>query len=103
MISLDDLTTNRNFTKGGREGERTVTFLPDPPAAERKYTVISADDHIVEPPHVFENRVPQMFADRAPRVVEKEDGSQTWLYDGVELPNVGFNAVVGRPGEEWRM
>ena len=71
--------------------------------AERKYTVISADDHIVEPPHVFENRVPQKFADRAPRVIEKEDGSQTWLYDGVELPNVGFNAVVGRPVEEWRM
>jgi hypothetical protein len=47
--------------------------------------------------------VPQKFADRAPRVIEKEDGSQTWLYDGVELPNVGFNAVVGRPVEEWRM
>ena len=103
MISLDDLTSNRNFTKGGRDGQRTVTFLPDPPKAERKYTVISADDHIVEPPHVFENRVPQRFADRAPRVIEKEDGSQTWLYDGAELPNVGFNAVVGRPVEEWRM
>jgi len=103
VISLDALTSYRNFTKGGREGERTVTFMPDPPAAERKYTVISADDHIVEPPHVFENRMPQRFADRAPRVVEKEDGSQTWLYDGVELPNVGLNAVVGRPVEEWRM
>ena len=103
MISLDDLTSNRNFTKGGRDGQRRVTFLPDPPKAGRKYTVISADDHIVEPPHVFENRVPKKFADRAPRVIEKADGSQTWLYDGAELPNVGFNAVVGRPVEEWRM
>ena len=23
---------------------------------------------------------------------------QVWLYDGEEIPNVGFNAVVGRPG-----
>ena len=47
--------------------------------------------------------MPQRFADRAPRIIEKDDGSQTWLYDGAELPNVGFNAVVGRPVEEWRM
>jgi predicted TIM-barrel fold metal-dependent hydrolase len=34
-------------------------------------------------------------------VVESPDGAQTWVYDGVELPNVGFNAVVGRPVSEY--
>ena len=37
----------------------------------RQYTVISVDDHIVEPPDTFEGRVPAKFADRAPRVVEQ--------------------------------
>jgi predicted TIM-barrel fold metal-dependent hydrolase len=63
--------------------------------------VISADDHIVEPPDTFTGRVPARFADRAPRVIETPDGRQVWLYDGQELPNVGFNAVVGRPVEEY--
>jgi predicted TIM-barrel fold metal-dependent hydrolase len=103
MLSIEDLLANSEWTTAGKGGPRTVTFLPEPPRADRKYTVISADDHIVEPPHVFEGRVPQKFADRAPRVIEKEDGTETWVYDGTELPNVGFNAVVGRPVDEWRM
>src|SRR5439155_1497368 len=49
----------------------------------------------------IEGRVPKRFADRAPRVVDRDDGSQTWVYDGVEMPNIGFNAVVGRPVSEY--
>jgi predicted TIM-barrel fold metal-dependent hydrolase len=103
MLSIDDLLANKDWTTAGKTGERTVTFLPDPPRAVRKYTVISADDHIVEPPHMFEGRLPKKFAERAPRVIEKDDGTETWIYDGTELPNVGFNAVVGRPVDEWQM
>ncbi len=103
MLSIEDLLANKEWTASGKDGERTVTFLPEPARAVRKYTVISADDHIVEPPDVFEGRLPKKFAERAPRIVEKEDGTETWVYDGTELPNVGFNAVVGRPVNEWRM
>jgi predicted TIM-barrel fold metal-dependent hydrolase len=103
MLSIEDLLANSEWTAAGKGGPRSVTFLPEPPRADRKYTVISADDHIVEPPHVFEGRVEKKFADRAPRVIQKEDGTETWVYDGTELPNVGFNAVVGRPVDEWRM
>jgi len=99
--SIDDLASDLSFTKAAIGDERTVTLLPDPPRAERRYTVISVDDHIVEPPHTFEGRVPAAMADRAPRVVEADDGSQAWVYDGVSMPNVGFNAVVGRPVAEW--
>jgi len=63
--------------------------------------VISCDDHVVEPPHAFEGRVPAAFAERAPRIVEVDDGREMWLYDGELLPNVGFNAVVGRPVDEY--
>ena len=89
------------FTTATGVAERTVTFLPEPERAERHYTVISADDHIVEPPDTFEGRVPRKFADRAPRVVDTDGGGQTWMYDGHSLPNVGFNAVVGRPVSEY--
>jgi predicted TIM-barrel fold metal-dependent hydrolase len=100
MLEIDDLANNPNFTVAGR-GPRTVTFLPEPARAERFFTVISADDHIVEPPTTFDGRLPAALADRGPRVVDTDDGRQIWVYDGVELPNVGFNAVVGRPVSEY--
>ena len=31
------------------------------------------------------------------------NGDQYWLFEGREYPNVGLNAVVGRPREEWSM
>jgi predicted TIM-barrel fold metal-dependent hydrolase len=99
VAKLDDLLADTGFTTAARDG--TVTFLPEPGRRARKYTVISVDDHIVEPPHTFEGRVPAKLAERAPRVVEKDDGSQVWMYDGEEIPNVGFNAVVGRPVSEY--
>ena len=97
-ISIEDLSGNAGFTQNVKG---KVTLLPDPPRAERWYTVISCDDHVVEPPHTFEGRVPAAFAERAPRVVEQDDGREMWLYDGELLPNVGFNAVVGRPVDEY--
>ena len=101
MRTLENLSSDKSFTIAKQGAERTVTLLPDPPRAERKYTIISADDHIVEPADTFEGRVPARFADRAPKVVEKEDGSEVWVYDGEELPNIGFNSVVGRPVSEY--
>lgn len=101
MKSIDELSTDLGFTTAKSGAERTVTFLPEPPRAPRRYTVISVDDHIVEPPDTFLGRVPRKFADRAPRVIETESGGQTWMYDGQSLPNVGFNAVVGRPVSEY--
>jgi predicted TIM-barrel fold metal-dependent hydrolase len=97
MASLEDLMTDTSFT---RAAKGKVTFLPDPPRADRQYTIISVDDHIVEPPHTFEGRVPLKYAEHAPRVAEK-NGAHVWIYDGKVIPNVGFNAVVGRPIDEW--
>lgn len=97
-LSLDDLTSNASFT---RNVKGKFTFLPEPPKAERRYLMISCDDHIVEPKHAFEGRVPAKLAERAPRVVEDADGTENWVFDGHKLPNVGFNAVAGRPIDEY--
>ena len=74
MKSIDELAANLNFTTAKTGDDRSVTFLPDPPRARRRYTVISADDHIVEPPDTFTGRLPRKFADRAPKVVDTDDG-----------------------------
>ena len=97
-IPLEELQAKQGFTTA-QAGQRS--WLPEPERAERRYTVISVDDHIVEPPNAFEGRMPAKFADRAPHVVERDDGSEAWVYEGQELPNVGFNAVVGRPVTEY--
>ena len=99
-INIDDLAADTGFTTGGK-GAEGPTWLPEPEPRERKYTVISVDDHIVEPPDTFEGRMPARFADRAPKIVERDGGAETWVYDGNDFPNVGFNAVVGRPVSEY--
>ncbi|HEX4429565.1 MAG TPA: amidohydrolase family protein [Frankiaceae bacterium] len=63
--------------------------------------LISVDDHLVEPPDMFEGRLPAKFADQAPRVIRKPDGSDVWVFNGTEIPNIGLNAVAGRPREEY--
>jgi predicted TIM-barrel fold metal-dependent hydrolase len=71
-------------------------FLPDPEPRDVRYTVISVDDHVVEPPHMFEGRVPAALADRAPRIVETSRGYQIWEFEGRKYSQVGMNAVAGR-------
>ncbi len=71
-------------------------LLPDPEPAEVKYTVISVDDHLVEPPDMFEGRLPRHLQDRAPRVVVDERGHEVWQFEGQTYSQVGMNAVAGR-------
>jgi predicted TIM-barrel fold metal-dependent hydrolase len=63
--------------------------------------LISVDDHIIEPPDLFDAHLPERYRDRAPKVVRKPDGTDVWLFEGVELPNIGLNAVAGRPMDEY--
>ena len=70
-------------------------FLPEPLPREVKYTVISVDDHVVEPPHTFEGRLPAHLQDRAPRVAD-ENGLQIWEFEDQKFTQVGMNAIAGR-------
>lgn len=71
-------------------------FLPDPEPRQVRYTVISVDDHVVEPPHMFEGRVPAALAESAPRIIETSRGYQIWEFEGKKYSQVGMNAVAGR-------
>src|SRR6202161_3491322 len=63
--------------------------------------MVSVDDHLVEPPNLFEGRLPAKFRDAAPRVKRLADGSDVWVFNGQTIPNIGLNAVAGRPREEY--
>ena len=63
--------------------------------------LISVDDHLVEPPHLFDAHLPARYRDRAPKVVHTEAGDDVWVFGDTVIPNVGLNAVAGRPKEEY--
>ena len=47
--------------------------------------------------------MPAHLVDVAPRLVEFENGKQAWAYEDKLFPNIGLNAVAGRPQDEWSM
>jgi len=63
--------------------------------------MVSVDDHVVEPPDLFEGRLPAKYVDLAPKFITNDDGTDAWLYEGQVLNNVALNAVAGRPPEEY--
>ena len=81
----------------------THGLLPDPDPRDIKYTIISVDDHLVEPPKMFEGRLPRRFQDLAPKVIETAEGHEVWEFDGQLYFQVGLNAVVGRKREDWKV
>ena len=74
-------------------------FYPDPEPAEVKYTIISVDDHVVEPPHLFEEYLPKRLREKGPQLVETAEGHQVWEFEGEAYSQVGMNAVAGRRPE----
>ena len=63
--------------------------------------MVSVDDHVVEPPHLFEGRLSKKAAERAPFITTLDGGRDIWMFEGSPLPNVGLNAVAGRVPEEY--
>jgi predicted TIM-barrel fold metal-dependent hydrolase len=72
--------------------------------------MISMDDHLIEPPTLWTERIPAKYHDRCPHVEEiQEDrvepfyakevhlkkGMQVWRYEDLLEPNVGLTATAG--------
>jgi predicted TIM-barrel fold metal-dependent hydrolase len=62
--------------------------------------LISTDDHVVEHPKVWSDRLPARLREVGPRIVE-EGGAQVWDFEGRRYPQIGLNAVAGRSREEY--
>ncbi len=63
--------------------------------------LVSVDDHVVEPPDLFEGHLPEKWMEFAPKFIHRADGTDAWSYEGSEIPNIGLNAVAGKPPEEY--
>ena len=64
------------------------------------HQIISVDDHLIEPPRVWQDRLPAKYQGSCPHIVEV-DGNHLWSYEGEVFPTLGLNAVAGKPREEW--
>lgn len=58
--------------------------------------LMSADDHMIEPRHLWVDRVPTRYRDGCPRIVE-QDGREAWLYEG-ELTYIPMGSCRALPG-----
>ncbi len=68
-----------------------------------KYTLVSADAHILEPPGIWERWLPEKFQDRAPQLVEDSEGGSAWLIPGAAEPDpIGLTATPGMPWDQFR-
>jgi hypothetical protein len=63
--------------------------------------LISVDDHISEPPDLFDRILSGRELLTAPKLRTTNQGTDYWEYQGMKLPTVGLNAVVGRVPEEY--
>ncbi|MBV9660544.1 MAG: amidohydrolase, partial [Acidimicrobiales bacterium] len=51
-----------------------------------EHKLVSCDDHVIEPPNVWVDRMPAKFNDRGPRVVDRPGHTQAWQLDGDLYP-----------------
>lgn len=56
--------------------------------------IVSVDDHMVEPAHLWQSRLPAKLRDRGPKATETEQGI-VWEIDGVRTAYAGVNASAG--------
>src|SRR5258708_35193321 len=75
----------------------------DHPVDYDEMTLISIDDHVIEPRNMFDAHVPARWRDKAPRSVLNEHGIERWQFEGIESGSGSLNAVVGWPKQDWGM
>ena len=69
----------------------------------RRYELVSADSHVLEPPDLWTTHLPRAFHDKAPRVVPDGDGGEAWQFaPDVPPAPIGIYASAGRAHDEVR-
>ena len=64
--------------------------------------LVSIDDHVIEPPDMFVNHVPEKYRDQAPVLKRSSKGIDYWSFAGQTTSTpFGLAATVGWPTEEW--
>jgi predicted TIM-barrel fold metal-dependent hydrolase len=64
--------------------------------------VVSVDDHVVEHPTVWTDRLPKKLQEKGPRITEFGT-AQVWAFEDKVMPNIGLNAVAGKEPKDFGM
>jgi predicted TIM-barrel fold metal-dependent hydrolase len=65
--------------------------------------IVDADCHILEPPEIWKNWLPEKYVDKAPKLVKDAQGGDAWLTAvGGEPDPIGLVATPGMPFDEFR-
>ncbi len=68
-----------------------------------RYGIVSADAHVLEPPHIWERWLPSQWQEHAPKLVKDADGGDAWLFAGATDPDpIGLTATPGMPWDRFR-
>ena len=62
--------------------------------------MISVDDHVIEPPDVWQSRLPRKLREAGPRLVQDDKG-EAWYYEDKRIPTLGLAAAAGQKKEEF--
>lgn len=76
---------------------------PDPEPRAKRYKFVSVDDHLVEPPHVFKDRLPNHLKDSAPRVERGADGNDYWVFGADKVPLTSADALQSWDAKDWSL
>lgn len=63
--------------------------------------LVSIDDHIIEPPDLFANHMPEKYRDQGPQFVRLPNGVDQWVFQGEVMGTVGLGATASWPRDEW--
>jgi predicted TIM-barrel fold metal-dependent hydrolase len=66
----------------------------------RQSWLISVDDHVIEPPNVWADRLPARYRETGPHMVEV-DGMEVWRYEDKQVPTAGLAATAGKAKDEF--
>jgi predicted TIM-barrel fold metal-dependent hydrolase len=62
--------------------------------------LVSVDDHAIEPPNVWLDRLPAKYHDIAPRMVATA-GGEAWQYEDKQIPTSGLSVAAGKRHEDF--
>lgn len=57
------------------------------------WTIISVDDHVLEPPDTWRNRLPAKHREGGPHLV-RDDQGEAWVYESRRMPTVGLEVAA---------
>lgn len=65
--------------------------------------IVSVDDHVIEHPNVWQDRLPAKFKEAGPNLIRDAVNGDYWRFEGEKAGNFALNAVAGRAKEDIAM